>query len=161
VATIRDLLAGLGSVVRGGQDLINRNLPQNTDLFNNALEGLTGRGYDELSTQGQAAYPNTPIGSAHHQLASKLATEALLDKIGWVPGVGPLAAQALPQVAGLGVEGLEAVGRMTGGVPGAGVVEHFTMPDTLADIIANAQGSREALDEYQTRSRPSFKGGKF
>ena len=56
--TIRDLLAGLGSVVRGGQDLINRNLPQNTDLFNNALEGLTGQGYDDLSTQGQAAPPS-------------------------------------------------------------------------------------------------------
>jgi hypothetical protein len=135
-------------------------LPQNTDTFNNALKATTGRGYDQLANEGRAAYPDTPASSAHHRLAARLATQALLDKLGWIPGVGETVSQAIPQVAGLGVEGMEAVGRIAGGVPGASLVEHFTSPDTLQDLGANAQGSQEALDEYRRKKKAAFTGSK-
>lgn len=126
-----------------------------------ALKGLTGMDYSGLSDAGKKAYPDTAPGSAHHRLAAKLATQTLLDKIGWIPG-GETVAQGLPQALGAGLEVSEAFGRMAGGVPGAGLREHFGMPDTLRDFNANAQGGQEAVDEYRRRKRARrLTGGRF
>lgn len=135
--------------------------PLKGSVSGSALRGLTGMDYSDLSNAGKKAYPDTAPGSAHHRLAAKLATQTLLDKLGWIPG-GETVAHGVPQALGAGLEVSEAFGRMAGGVPGAGLREHFSMPDTMRDFIANAQGGQEAVDEYRRRKKArSLTGGKF
>lgn len=135
--------------------LLKSLIPTNGNMLNESLKAVTGMGYDDLSTQGRKQYPGMAPGTAHHRLASKLAAGAIMDKVGWIPGVGEGLATAIPQLAGLGIEASEAAGRMAGGVPGAGPVEHFQMPDTLRDLSANTQGIQEAIEAYRLRNRPA------
>lgn len=91
------------------------------DIYKLAL----GKDSDELANEGRAAYPDTPIGSRHHQLAAKLAAQ----KYGFIP----------TQVLGLGVEGAEA---LMGGMKNPHWAE-----DTTNDLKANWRGGMEGVAE--------------
>lgn len=89
------------------------------DVYKLAL----GKDVNELANEGQQAYPDVPVSSRHHALASKLATE----KYGFIP----------TQLAGLAVEGGEA---LMGGMKNPHWKE-----DTINDVKANFRGGIDGL----------------
>ena len=96
-----------------------------------------------LSNLGREVYPEEPVGSKHHRMASFLATQQLRGRLAGVPG-GDILAVAAPQLAGLGVEGLEAAV--------VGPKKHFTGAggeDFWNDLLANWRGS---IDTFKGRN---------
>lgn len=93
-------------------------------------QALLGADVNALANMARAQYPEEGAGSAHHRLAAKIATQRL---------GGGLVGLVLPQLGGLAVEGLEAMG--------GGMKNRNWLEDTGRDIRANWRGSVDAIGE--------------
>ena len=92
--------------------------------FMSIIEAMLGGDITELQAQGAQDFPFIPRGSQHHAVAAQRSAEDM----GFL----------LPQLLGLGVEGLE---HLPGLIPGPGFGQFPDPMDTWNDLLANLYGA--------------------